>query len=124
MTTLFEKLGGKAAVELAVDNFYDRVLKDDRVKHFFTDVDMNRQRAHQKAFLTYAFGGAPYYTGQTMRDAHKHVVDGMGLSSEHYDAVIEDLVLTLKELGISDELIGEVAAIAATPEHKRDILNQ
>ncbi len=30
MTTLFDQLGGAAAVDLAVDKFYERVLQDDR----------------------------------------------------------------------------------------------
>lgn len=124
MNTLYEKLGGKAAVEATVDKFYDRVLNDSRIKHFFDNVDMPRQREHQKIFLTYAFGGAVHYDGKTMRTAHKHLVEDMGLSSEHFDAVAENLVATLKELGVSDELIAEVAAVAAAPAHKRDVLNQ
>lgn len=124
MSTLYEKLGGKAAVEIAVDKFYERVLQDIRIKHFFDNVDMPKQRDHQKAFLTYAFGGASHYDGKMMREAHKHLVEGMGLRGEHFDAVAENLVATLKELGISDELIAEVAAVAAAPEHKRDVLNQ
>lgn len=123
MASLYEKLGGKAAVEMAVDRFYERILADARIKHFFENVDMNKQRGHQKAFLTYAFGGAPQYEGNMMRAAHKHLVDGMGLNGGHFDAVVENLVETLKELGISDELIKEVAAIAASPDHKRDVLN-
>lgn len=50
MTTLFDQLGGAAAVNLAVDKFYERVLQDDRIKHFFANVDMVKQRAHQKPF--------------------------------------------------------------------------
>ncbi len=123
MASLYEKLGGKAAVEMAVDRFYERVLADARIKHFFENIDMNKQRGHQKAFLTYAFGGAPQYEGNMIREAHKHLVDGMGLNGGHFDAVVENLVETLKELGISDELIKEVAAIAASPDHKRDVLN-
>ncbi|QLE58831.1 group 1 truncated hemoglobin [Nostoc sp. TCL26-01] len=123
MNNLYQKLGGKSAVELAVDKFYERVLHDARIKHFFENVDMNKQREHQKAFLTYAFGGAPQYNGKTMRDAHKHLVEGMGLSGEHFDAVVENLLETLKELGVSDELIGEVAAVATAPQHKMDVLN-
>lgn len=124
MTSLYEKLGGHSAVELAVDRFYDRVLSDARIKHFFENLDMQKQRGHQKSFLTYAFGGAPHYDGKTMREAHKHLVEDMGLNGEHFDAVVENLVATLKELGVSDELIGEVAAVAATHEHKMDVLNQ
>jgi hemoglobin len=124
MTTLFNKLGGEAAIDLAVDKFYERVLQDDRIKHFFTNVDMVKQRAHQKAFLTYAFGGTERYDGRYMREAHQELVENHGLSSEHFDAVAEDLMETLKEIGVSEELRAEVAAIAAAPQHKKDVLNQ
>lgn len=124
MTTLFEKLGGKDAVDLAVDKFYERVLADDRIKHFFANTDMNKQRAHQKAFLTYAFGGSTEYDGRYMREAHKELVETQGLGSEHFDAVAEDLMTTLKEMGVPDDLLAEVAAVAAAPQHKKDVLNQ
>ena len=35
MSTLYERLGGEAAVDKAVDLFYERVLKDDRINGFF-----------------------------------------------------------------------------------------
>lgn len=123
MPTLFEKLGGAEAVDIAVDRFYERVLQDDRIKHFFANTDMKKQRAHQKAFLTYAFGGTDKYSGAQMREAHKDLVAHQGLSSEHFDAVAEDLMITLKEMGVSDELLAEVAAVAAAPQHKKDVLN-
>ena len=91
MKTLFEKLGGEAAVDAAVDLFYQKVLADDRVKPMFDGVDMKRQAGHQKLFLTYALGGAPSYPGRAMRAAHKRLVDEKGLNDEHFDAVIEDL---------------------------------
>lgn len=124
MKTLFEKLGGAEAVDLAVDKFYERVLADDRVKHFFVNTDMAKQRDHQKAFLTYAFGGSGQYNGLHMREAHKEIVANQGLAGEHFDAIAEDLLATLEEMGISEELRAEVAAVAAAPQHKRDVLNQ
>ncbi|WP_448570653.1 group I truncated hemoglobin [Trichothermofontia sp.] len=124
MTTLFEKLGGAAAVDLAVDKFYERVLQDDRIKHFFANIDMAKQRQHQKDFLTYAFGGTDKYNGRYMREAHKALVEQQGLNGEHFDAVAENLMETLKEIGVSEELRAEVAAIAAAPQHKKDVLNQ
>ena len=63
-STLYEQLGGEAAVNAAVDVFYRKVLTDDRVSHFFDDVDMDRQIAKQKGFLTMVFGGPVAYTGQ------------------------------------------------------------
>jgi len=124
MATLFDKLGGKAAVDLAVDKFYEKVLSDERIKHFFEGVDMVKQRAHQKAFLTYAFGGTSKYDGRYMREAHQDLVEKRGLSGEHFDAVAENLLEALKEMGVSQELRNEVAAIAAAPQHKKDVLNQ
>ncbi|MEY3305028.1 MAG: hypothetical protein RLZZ139_3401 [Cyanobacteriota bacterium] len=123
MTTLFEKLGGAAAVDVAVDRFYERVLQDDRIKHFFENTDMQKQRTHQKAFLTYAFGGTDKYDGRYMREAHKELVEKQGLNGTHFDAVAEDLMITLKEMGVADELLAEVAAVAAAPQHKKDVVN-
>ena len=46
--TLFQNLGGEAAVDAAVDIFYRKVLSDDRISDFFGDVDMDKQAAKQK----------------------------------------------------------------------------
>lgn len=109
--SLFEQLGGVAAVDAAVDIFYRKVLSDDRINGFFDGVDMDKQAAKQKAFLTMAFGGPHNYTGLDMRRGHAHLVE-RGLNDSHVDAVIENLGATLKELGVKDELIARVAAIA------------
>jgi hemoglobin len=84
---------------------------------------MQKQRMHQKAFLTYAFGGTDKYDGRYMREAHKELVEKQGLNGTHFDAVAEDLMITLKEMGVSDDLLEEVAAVAAAPQHKKDVLN-
>jgi len=122
MTTLFEQLGGDGAVDAAVDKFYDKVLADDRIKHFFVNTDMNKQRQHQKRFLTYAFGGSPDYPGRSMRAAHQKLVDEHGLNDSHFDAVVENLASTLTELGVGADLIGEVAKIAESI--RDDVLNR
>lgn len=122
MSSLYEKLGGAAAVDLAVDKFYDKVLADDRIRHFFANTDMARQRQHQKAFLTLAFGGANHYSGKGMREAHAPLVARLGLNESHFDAVVENLAATLGELGVAAPLIGEVAAIAASV--KDDVLGR
>jgi truncated hemoglobin YjbI len=36
MTPLFKRVGGETALEAAVDQFDDRVLADERIKHFFS----------------------------------------------------------------------------------------
>lgn len=108
MSELFDRIGGSAAVDAAVDIFYRKVLSDDRISHFFDDVDMERQAAKQKAFLTMAFGGPNQYTGKDMRQGHAHLVQ-RGLNDTHFDAVVEDLVATLQELNVPAEYISQVA---------------
>lgn len=111
MSSIYEQLGGEAAVEAAVDIFYRKMLLDPRVSAYFETVDMDRQRAKQKAFLTMVFGGPSAYTGRDMRAAHAGLVQ-RGLSDVHVDVVIEHLGGTLKELGVADAQIAAVAAIA------------
>ena len=112
-TSLYERIGGTAAVDAAVDAFYRRVLTDDRISHFFDDVDMERQAAKQKAFLTFVFGGPANYSGKDMRAGHAHLV-ARGLGEEHFNAVAENLQATLTELGVGQAEIDEVMAIAAS----------
>lgn len=109
--TLYERLGGQAAVDAAVDIFYRKVLSDNRVNYFFDNVDMDKQIVKQKSFLTMVFGGPNHYTGKDMREGHRHLLK-MGLNDTHVDVIIELLGKTLKELGVKDEDIKEVAAIA------------
>lgn len=111
MSTLYERLGGAPAVDAAVDIFYRKVLTDDRISRFFDDVDMDRQAAKQKAFLTMVMGGPVNYAGQDMRTGHAHLVKA-GLNDGHVDAVVELLAQTLKELGVPDADIAEVGALA------------
>ena len=40
--SLYAKLGGPEALEAAVDMFYDRILDDERLKHFFNGTNMMR----------------------------------------------------------------------------------
>ncbi|QOV87498.1 group 1 truncated hemoglobin [Humisphaera borealis] len=120
-TSLFQQLGGTPAVEAAVDIFYRKVLSDDRISRFFDDVDMDRQAAKQKAFLTMVFGGPASYTGRDMRQGHAEMVK-RGLNDGHVDAVIELLGQTLAELGVPAEKIGQVAAIAESV--RDDVLNR
>lgn len=117
-TSLYERIGGEAAVNAAVDVFYRKVLSDDRISHYFDTVDMDAQRAKQKAFLTFAFGGPNAYSGKDMRTAHAK----MNLTEADFTAVMENLGATLKELNVPDELIGEAAGIAMSV--KNDVLNK
>lgn len=110
-SSLYHRLGGKAAIDAAVESFYVKVLADLRIKHFFEDVNMSKQRRKQKEFLSAAFGGPIPWTGKDMRTAHE---DLPGVTDEHFNAVAENLQKTLEELKVPKALIDEVIAIAGS----------
>lgn len=119
--TLYERIGGEAAVNAAVELFYRKVLNDYRINRFFDNADMDKQIAKQKAFFTMAFGGPNNYTGTDMRNAHAKLVK-KGLNDSHFDAVMEHLGATLVELNVPEDLIAEAAAIAEST--RADVLGK
>jgi hemoglobin len=116
--SLYQRLGGGAAVEAAVDAFYVRVLGDERIRDFFENINMNKQRRKQKEFLSAAFGGPDPWSGKDLRSAHS----GLELKEEHFLAVAENLQKTLEEMEVPKELVAEVMAIAAST--KDTVLNR
>jgi hemoglobin len=104
--TLFERLGGLVSIDVAVDRFYERVVADPELSGFFDEVDLRRQRGHQKAFLAMALGGPRSYTGRTLGEAHRH----LGIGDHHVDLVAGHLAAVLAGLGVSPALIDEVVA--------------
>jgi hemoglobin len=119
--SIYEQIGGEPSVDAAVDLFYRKVLVDNRISRFFDDVDMDRQAAKQKAFLTMVLGGPARYTGLDMRRGHLHLI-ARGLDDEHVDAVIELLGETLAELGVPAATIAQIAAVAESA--RDDVLDR
>lgn len=117
--SIFQQIGGMKAVDDAVSIFYAHVIADPRVSHFFRWVDMEKQSYKMKTFLAYALGAPLTYSGKSLKTAHRHLVDA-GLTDEHFDAVLEHLVVTLQELGVSENLILSVGKIAEST--REDIL--
>src|SRR5262245_8262496 len=109
---LYEKLGGEAAVNAAVDIFYKKVLADSLLAPFFAHVEMTDQIRKQKIFLMAAFGGPQKFTGKSLRKAHAPMVKDQGLSDQHFDAVAGHLKTSLEELNVPANLVNEVLAIA------------
>ena len=121
MPTLYERIGGEKAIDAAVDLFYKKVMADNRINRFFKDINLKKQSQKLKAFLAYAFGGPNKYTGRTLREAHAKLVE-KGLNDSHFDAVLENLGNSLKDLGVPEDLITEAANIAESV--RNDILNR
>ena len=109
--SLFERVGGAAAIDAAVDIFYGKVIADKALKLFFDNINMDMQRPMMAAFLTSALGGPSKYTGKSMSAAHAPLVAN-GLNQGHFDAVIAHLGATLKELNVAEDMVAEIAGVA------------
>ena len=116
--SLYERLGGQEAIDAVVDLFYVKILDDERVNHFFEDVNMRRQIVRQKEFLAAAFGGPKPYEGRDLRTAHA----GLDLTAEDFGVIAELLQASLEEAGVDEELVKEVMTIAAST--KDAVLNR
>jgi hemoglobin len=119
---LFDRIGGDAAVEAAVDIFYGKLMRDPDIKPFFKDVDMDKQSFMMRLFLTGVFGGVKAYNGPSLRDAHKSLVEDKGLSGVHFDKVAGHLSATLDELSVPANIAQEVMTLVAST--RKDVLNQ
>lgn len=119
--SVYDQIGGAAAVDAAVDVFYRRVLADAYVNRFFQGVDMEKQAAKQKAFLTMVMGGPHNYTGKDMREGHRHLVK-MGLDGTHFDHILMHLRATLAELGVPENLIQTIIGVAEST--RDDVLDR
>jgi methyl-accepting chemotaxis protein len=108
-SSLFDRLGGRAAITAVVGQFYERIMADPELAPFFTDIDMRKQQGHMRRFLTVATGGPGRYDGRSIREAHQP----LNLEQHHFDLVAGHLVETLKALGVSAALIDEVVAAVA-----------
>jgi len=119
--SVYDQIGGAAAVDAAVDVFYRRVLADAYVNSFFEGVDMDKQAGKQKAFLTMVMGGPHNYTGKDMREGHRHLVK-RGLNDSHFDHILMHLRATLAELNVPDNLIQTIIGVAEST--RDDVLDR
>jgi hemoglobin len=119
--SLFERLGGEAAIEAAVVGFYERVMSDETLAPFFDGLDMGAQIKKQIAFMTMAFAGPTRYTGRDLRTAHAKLV-ARGLDDSHFDSVQIHLRTTLDEIGIDGATVSEIAGIIEAT--RRDVLGK
>jgi len=122
MATLYEKLGGQGAVSATIAKMYEKILGDERVSIYFSDVDIKKLRCMTAEFVSMAFGAPSKYTGKSLRDAHTKLVEKDGLNDKHFDIVIEHLTRAMQELEVAPDLIKE--GIAIVESVRKDVLNK
>lgn len=104
--TLYERLGGSAAIDAAVDAFHERVAADDRVNHYFRGVDMETLLRHQKEFFAAGTGGPVDYSGREIAASHAP----LAIDDHDFDVFIGHLEDTLVAFDVPDREREELLA--------------
>lgn len=99
---LFNQIGGMAAVQAVVTEFLTVVGGDSRINGFFATTDLTTLGRLLVEQICSATGGYCVYTGRSMAEAHA----GMGVTDADFDALVEDLLTALTNLGVPYALDG------------------
>ncbi len=105
--SLYDRLGGKESLTAFIDDFLTRVANDKRINAYFAHA--NRPRLEQLLVeqICQASGGPCSYAGKDMKSAHQ----GMGISSDDFDALLQDLVASLDTFKVGEREKGELLAL-------------
>ncbi|HTS27836.1 MAG TPA: group 1 truncated hemoglobin [Bryobacteraceae bacterium] len=110
--SLYQRLGGRPAIEAVVDDLVSRILADDRVNTYFAHAGSSREAADAYKskladFICQATGGPCKYMGADITAAHQ----GRGITNAAFDAVVSDLVATLDKLQVPEREKNQVLAL-------------
>ena len=110
--TLFSRLGGVEAVRAVVDEFYGRILADDKLVGFFDQTSLAALKLHQVSFMKLAFTEIPEDVDPVALLTEKHQrLFQQGLNGEHFDLVAGHFVGALQHAGVDQALIDEAAGV-------------
>jgi len=111
--SLYDRLGRQDAIKKVVDDFVANVSADAAINKRFEHADVPKLKAMLVDQICAAANGPCKYTGKNMKDAHQ----GMGVTSEEFDALVGDLkkALDANKVGAKEqqELLGVLAPMKA-----------
>jgi len=116
--SLYERLGGKPAISAVVDNFVGRLALDDRINLRFANTDIPHLRRMLVDQICQASGGPCTYTGKAMKTVHRN----LNITDQEFDALVEDLLATLRELQVG--ALEQSQLLSALGGLKPDIVGQ
>ena len=109
--SLYDRLGGMAAISAVVDDFAGNVLNDPRINKKFAKSDPTRLVTNLKDFVCNATGGPCAYNGLDMKRSHKR----MDVTAGEFNALVEDLVKSLDKFNVGEreksDLLGALAGL-------------
>jgi len=104
--TLYERLGGRAAITAVVDDAIANVTADPRIKQRFTNAGPGLTK-NLVDLVCLRTGGPCKYTGADMATAH----EGMFIRDDEFDALVEDMAKSLDKFKVPAREKAESLAI-------------
>lgn len=114
--SLYERLGGKAAITAVVDSFVGLVSGDARINKKFAKSDVGRVKTMLVDQICNQTGGPCTYTGRSMKEAHAN----MGVTEGEFNALVDDLITTLRAFNVPSKEQNEL--LTALGSMKGDIV--
>ncbi|MGM9485399.1 group I truncated hemoglobin [Roseateles sp. NT4] len=84
---LYRELGGREAIQAFTNDFYDSMLQDARIAHFFDGINMKHLKRVLADYFCVVAGGPCIYDGVGMKDAHAH----LGIGKGDFNTLVEHL---------------------------------
>ena len=114
---LYLAWGGKAGIQAVMNDFVPRLKADARIGSHFKDTNSKHLAEQLTLQLCQLAGGPCQYDGPDMKTAH----EGMGLRRADFNALVEQLQLSMEIRGIPFAAQNRMLALLA-PMH-RDIVS-
>jgi len=116
--SLYDRLGGKAAIKKVIHEFVANCAADKRINARFAKTKVPAFEALLVDQVCEATGGPCKYKGKNMADAHK----GMKITEDEWNATVEDLTKALDKFKVGDKEKGEL--LGALGGMKADIVGK
>ncbi len=104
---LFDRLGGKPAIEAVIDDFLGRVAGDELINSGFAVGHVPRLRQRLVELVCAASGGPCTYSGRDMTTVHA----GMKITTAQFNALVGHLVATLDKFKVPEGEKGELLGL-------------
>jgi hemoglobin len=115
---LYDRLGGRPAIQAVVDDFIGNVAADARINNRFAGAPIGKLKTNLVDQICEATGGPCKYTGQNMKSVHA----GMQITDAEFDALVEDLSKSLDKLKVAEAEKGEL--LTALGKMRKDVVGQ
>ncbi len=108
--SLYERLGGVAAITAVVDDFSTRQLADGRLNKYYKTTNKPEWKKHLTNLICKASGGPCAYNGRAMNRAHAR----MYISDDQFNWTAGHLVASLTKFKVPKKEQDELVAIVAS----------